>query len=179
VNRALRISVRLAVPVLVLVLLVGRVGAGPFLDGLGSVDLATLGLAVAIGVLTTVCCAWRWRVVSAGLGVPLGLGAAVTAYYRSLFLNVALPGGVVGDVHRGVSQGRDGSDVRRGLRAVMWERGAGQAVQLVMTAVVLTALPSPVRPPGPSARPRAGEPCDGARGDEQSDHDVGHLRAPR
>jgi glycosyltransferase 2 family protein len=69
----------------------------------------------------------------------------VAAYYRSLFLNVTLPGGVVGDVHRGVSHGREVSDVGRGLRAVAWERSAGQVVQVVLTVVVLLALPSPVR----------------------------------
>jgi glycosyltransferase 2 family protein len=68
----------------------------------------------------------------------------VAAYYRSLFLNVTLPGGVVGDVHRGVSHGRDTSDVGRGLRAVAWERSAGQVVQVVLTVAVLLVLPSPV-----------------------------------
>jgi uncharacterized membrane protein YbhN (UPF0104 family) len=96
-------------------------------------------------VLTTVCCAWRWKIVARGLGIDLPLPAAVGAYYRSLFLNVTLPGGVVGDVHRGVSHGRDVSDVGRGLRAVAWERSAGQVVQVILTVVVLLALPSPVR----------------------------------
>ena len=80
-----------------------------------------------------------------GLGIELSLPAAVAAYYRSLFLNVTLPGGIVGDVHRGVSHGRDISDVNRALRAVAWERSAGQVVQIVVTAVVLLALPSPVQ----------------------------------
>jgi uncharacterized membrane protein YbhN (UPF0104 family) len=96
-------------------------------------------------VLTTVCCAWRWKIVARGLGIDLPLPAAVAAYYRSLFLNVTLPGGVVGDVHRGISNGRDENDVGRGLRAVAWERGAGQVVQAVLTVVVLLLLPSPVR----------------------------------
>ena len=96
-------------------------------------------------MLTTVCCAWRWKIVARGLGIDLPLPAAVAAYYRSLFLNVTLPGGVVGDVHRGISHGRDVSDVGRGLRAVAWERSAGQVVQIVLTVAVLLVLPSPVR----------------------------------
>jgi uncharacterized membrane protein YbhN (UPF0104 family) len=83
--------------------------------------------------------------VSRGLGIELSLPTAMAAYYRSQFLNVTLPGGVVGDVHRGVSNGRDVHDVGRGLRAVAWERSAGQVVQAVVTVVVLLALPSPVR----------------------------------
>jgi len=69
----------------------------------------------------------------------------VAAYYRSIFLNLTLPGGVVGDVHRGVRHGRDAGDVGRGLRAVAWERGSGQVVQGLLTLVVLLVLPSPVR----------------------------------
>ena len=124
--------------------LVWRLGASPFLDGIRTVDVRALAAAALLAVLTTVCCAWRWKIVACGLGVDLPLPAAVAAYYRSLFLNVTLPGGVVGDVHRGVSHGRDVSDVGRALRAVAWERFAGQVVQLVLTVVVLLVLPSPV-----------------------------------
>ena len=124
---------------------VWRLGAGPFLDGVRAVDGRALAAAAAIGLLTTLCCAWRWTIVARGLGVRLSLPAAVAAYYRSLFLNLTLPGGVVGDVHRGVSHGRDVDDVGRGLRAVAWERAAGQVVQVVITVAVLLALPSPVR----------------------------------
>src|SRR5204863_2368711 len=114
-------------------------------DGLRTVDGAALAAAAGLAMLTTVCCAWRWRIVARGLGVDLPLGTAVAAYYRSIFLNVTLPGGVVGDVHRGISHGRDTSDVGRGLRAVAWERSAGQVVQMVLTVAVLLVLPSPVR----------------------------------
>jgi uncharacterized membrane protein YbhN (UPF0104 family) len=133
----------------VLAVLVWRVGTGPFLDGLRTVDARALAAAAGLAALTTVCCAWRWRIVARGLGVDLPLGTAVAAYYRSIFLNVTLPGGVVGDVHRGISHGRDTSDVARGLRAVAWERSAGQVVQVVLSVTVLLAVPSPVRPAMP------------------------------
>ncbi len=116
---------------LTLAVLVWRLGTGPFLDGIRTVDGGALAAAAGIAVLTTVCYAWRWKTVARGLGVDLSLPAAVAAYYRSLFLNVTLPGGIVGDVHRGVSHGRDVSDVGRALRAVAWERSAGQVVQVV------------------------------------------------
>lgn len=137
--------VRLGASAAILGVLAWRVGTGPFLDGLRRVDAASLAAATGLAVLTTVCCAWRWRVVARGLGVDLPLGGAVAAYYRSLFLNVTLPGGVVGDVHRGISHGRQTRDVGLGLRAVAWERSAGQAVQVVLTVAVLLVAPSPVR----------------------------------
>ena len=125
--------------------LVWRLGTGPFVDGVSTVDGQALAAAAGIGVVITVCCAWRWKIVARGLGIDLPLTAAVAAYYRSQFLNVTLPGGVVGDVHRGYSHGRDVSDVGRGLRAVAWERSAGQVVQAALTVVVLLVLPSPVQ----------------------------------
>ena len=136
---------RPAAALAVLAVVVWRLGTGPFADGLRAIDARALAAAAAIGVVTTVCCAWRWTIVARGLGVPLSLPAAVAAYYRSLFLNLTLPGGVVGDVHRGVSHGRDANDVGLGLRAVAWERGAGQVVQAVLTVAILLALPSSVR----------------------------------
>jgi glycosyltransferase 2 family protein len=129
-----------------LAVVVWYLGVGPFLDGVRAVDGAALAAGAAIGVVTTACCAWRWTIVARGLGLRLSFPAAVAAYYRSVFLNLTLPGGVAGDVHRGVSHGRDARDVGLALRAVGWERTAGQVVQAVVTVAVLVALPSPVRP---------------------------------
>jgi glycosyltransferase 2 family protein len=134
-----------------LAVVVWRLGTGPFRDGIGAVDGKVLAAAAGIGLLTTLCCAWRWTIVARGLDVRLSIPAAVAAYYRSVFLNLTLPGGVVGDVHRGLSHGREVHDVGRGLRAVAWERSFGQVVQIVLTVVVLLALPSPARAWMPAA----------------------------
>src|SRR6516164_5135726 len=128
---------RLAAGVTVLWVLVRQVGAAPFKDGLRAVTWQAVVAAVTLTALTTVCSAWRWRVVARALGVDIGLPAAVCAYYRSLFVNSVLPGGVLGDVHRAVTHGRRAGDVARGLRAVGWERLWGQVIQAVVTAVVL------------------------------------------
>jgi uncharacterized membrane protein YbhN (UPF0104 family) len=136
---------RLAVGVAVLWFVWRQVGAAPFKDGLRAATWPAVVAAVTLTALTTVCSAWRWRVVARALGVGIGLPGAVCAYYRSLFLNSVLFGGVLGDVHRAVAHGRRAGDVARGVRAVGWERLCGQVIQAVMTAVVLLALPSPVR----------------------------------
>ena len=137
---------RLAVGVTVLWFLGRQVGAAPFEDGLRAVTWPAVVAAVTLTALTTVCSAWRWRLVARALRVNIGLAGAVGAYYRSLFLNSVLPGGVLGDVHRAVTHGRRAGDVVRGLRAVAWERLCGQVIQAVVTVAVLLTLPSPVRP---------------------------------
>jgi uncharacterized membrane protein YbhN (UPF0104 family) len=135
----------LAGSALVLAVVVWRLGAGPFLDGVRAVDAGALAAAAGLAVLTTVCYAFRWKLVAGGLGVEVSLPAAVAAYYRSMFLNATLPGGIVGDLHRGVRHGRDVHDLGRALRSVAWERFAGQLVQVLLTVVVLLALPSPAQ----------------------------------
>jgi GTP cyclohydrolase II len=137
---------RLVVGVAVLWFLVRQLGAAPFEDGLRAVTWQAVVAAVTLTVLTTVCSAWRWRVVARALGADIDLPGATGAYYRSLFLNSVLPGGILGDVHRAVTNGRRAGDVAQGVRAVAWERLYGQVIQAVVTAVVLLTLPSPVRP---------------------------------
>ena len=62
-----------------LAVLLWRLGADPFLDGLRAVNGWTLAAASGLALLTTVCCAWRWRIVARGLGVELPFGTAVAA----------------------------------------------------------------------------------------------------
>jgi uncharacterized membrane protein YbhN (UPF0104 family) len=129
----------------VLALVIWRIGTGPLVAGFESVDGSAIAAAAAIGFVTTVCGAWRWTIVGRGLGLRMSLPAAVAAYYRALFLNLTLPTGIAGDVHRGVSHGRKAQDVGRGVKAVVWERGAGQVVQAVLMISLLLVLPSPIR----------------------------------
>src|SRR5262249_22079060 len=118
-----------AVGAAVFAVVIWRLGSGPFLGGVGALDGGALLAPAAIFLLTPVGFAWRWKTGADGLGVRLSLGGAVTAYYRCLFLTLTLPGGVAGDVHRGIRHGRDARDLGPALRAVVWERGAGQVVQ--------------------------------------------------
>lgn len=142
-RRRLTAWVRLCLGVGVLAFLAVQMGAAPFLDALGSLRWPVLALAVGLMAVATFCSAWRWRLVAKGLGIPVPLPAAVAAYYQSQLLDATLPGGVLGDVHRGVRHGRGAGAVSRGLRAVVWERSLGQAVQLALAVLVLVLLPSP------------------------------------
>lgn len=117
-------------------------GTAGVLDGVRGIDGPTLLAALGLGMLTTVCSAWRWRLVAKGLSVRLPLGRAVADYYRALFLNAALPGGVLGDVHRGVRHGQSAGDVGRGVRTVVLERVAGQVVLAAVGVALLLTQPS-------------------------------------
>ena len=104
--------------------LVWQLGTGPFLDGLR----ATSPWAVAGGARgdRRDDVVLRHALV-AGLGAArwaerLPLRTAYVAYYRSQLINATLPGGVVGDVHRG----RPARLARGGLGARSRPGGAGR-----------------------------------------------------
>ncbi|MDN3271704.1 lysylphosphatidylglycerol synthase transmembrane domain-containing protein [Streptomyces sp. MA15] len=142
--------------VLILAVLFWRLGTGAFVDGVRRIDGPALAAALGIGLLTTAFSAWRWALVARGIGIRLPFGAAVADYYRSLFLNAALPGGVLGDVHRAVRHGQDAGDLGRGIRAVVLERTAGQLALFAAGGVVLLTVPSPVHDQVRQAAPPAG-----------------------
>lgn len=133
---------RLLVGAGILAALVWRLGTGAFVDGVRVVDGPAVLAALAIGLLTTVFSAWRWRLVAHRLGLRLPLTRAVSDYYRALLLNAVLPAGVLGDVDRAVRHGKHSGDVGRGVRAVVLERVGGQVVVLVLGAAVLFTRPA-------------------------------------
>jgi uncharacterized membrane protein YbhN (UPF0104 family) len=142
-------AVRVTVGAAVLALVAWHVGTGPALAAVRALDARSMGAAAVIALLTTACCAWRWTLVARAVGLELRWRTALAACYRSQFFNLTLPGGVLGDLHRGVHHGRAAGHVGRALRAVLLERTAGQVVQLLVTVVALVLLPSPVHPSTP------------------------------
>lgn len=136
---------RLIAGAAILGVIVWRLGTGPIVDGISRVTLSSVGIACAICAATTAAAAYRWTIVADGLGVGIPLRSAMAAYYRSQFLNTALPGGILGDAHRAVRHGQDVGDVNRAARAVAWERSSGQVVQGALALIVLAAFASPFR----------------------------------
>ncbi|MGH2895193.1 MAG: hypothetical protein ACRDPM_18275, partial [Solirubrobacteraceae bacterium] len=80
-SRTLLRWIRLVAPALTLAVLVWRLGTGPFIHGIRTIDGSALGAAAGITALATVCSAWRWKTVASGLGIDLPLPIAVAAYY--------------------------------------------------------------------------------------------------
>lgn len=134
---------RLLAAVGILVGLGLRLGTGAFLDGLRAIDAFSVAAALAIGFATTLLSAGRWVLVARRLGLPLSVKTAVGDYYRAQLVNAVLPAGVLGDVHRAVNHGRESGDVGRGVRAVFFERFAGQFVLIGIGVAVFLTHPAP------------------------------------
>jgi uncharacterized membrane protein YbhN (UPF0104 family) len=134
---------RLLMAVAILVAMGLRLGTGAFVDGLRAIDAFSVAAALAIGFATTLLSAGRWVLVARRLGLSLSLRTAVSDYYRAQLVNAVLPAGVLGDVHRAVNHGRESGDVGRGVRAVFFERFAGQLVLVGIGLAVLLTHPAP------------------------------------
>jgi len=141
-RRAVWRWVRAAAALLTLALLVRLAGVGALLTGVSHIRAGSVAAALAIGFASTVCVAGRWCLVARRLGLRLPLSTAVAGYYQALFLNAVLPGGMLGDAQRAIRHGRTAGDVRRGVRAVVMERIAGQVVLAVVGAAVLAGQPA-------------------------------------
>src|SRR4029079_8688077 len=138
-SRGWWVVARAAGGLLVLAVLASRVGTEPFVAGLKAVGPASLVAAFALTALTTTVSTQRWRLVGRASGVRITLRAGVAAYYQSQFLNSVLPGGVIGDLHRGLTN--------RAMGSVVAERVVGQAVQVALAGlVVLVAWPVTASP---------------------------------
>ena len=94
-SRTRSIQARLLVTVLVFAVLVWRLGAGPFLDGVRTLEGRALAAAAGLAVMTTLCCAWRWKIVAGRVGqgawsfaVTLALAVPLTVVFARAFASV-------------------------------------------------------------------------------------------
>lgn len=136
-----RVARPLAVAAIVAVL-VWWSGPQTVVDALASLTAGPVLAALGLGVLTTVCSAWRWCLVARSLGMRLSLPTAVADCYQALFLNAVLPAGMLGDLHRAVGHGRRTGDIGRGVRVFVFERLIGLVVLVGVAAVVLATEPA-------------------------------------
>ncbi|KGN31657.1 hypothetical protein N802_03060 [Knoellia sinensis KCTC 19936] len=135
----------------ILAALVAQLGGAAVIEALHAIEPGALVLGTALAAVTTVGAAWRWKVVAEHLRVGLPLSSATAACYRSQFLNLTLPGGVVGDVERGLRHGRRVDAMGRAVRAVVWERVSNQVV-LAAFAVAALVVADPFDVTGPAAK---------------------------
>jgi glycosyltransferase 2 family protein len=117
-------------------------GPQAIVDALAALDAGPVLAALGLGVVTTVCSAWRWCLVARSLGMRLALPTAVADCYQALFLNAVLPAGMLGDLHRAVGHGRRTGDVGRGVRAVVLERVVSFVVLVGVAVAMLVMEPA-------------------------------------
>lgn len=105
--------------------------------------------ALALSLPQQLLHAWRWHFTAGRLGATLGYRRALADYYLASFVNQLLPGGVAGDAWRAWRHGRRLATAERpglglALRAVVYERAAGQAAMILAALVGAVMWPQAV-----------------------------------
>jgi uncharacterized membrane protein YbhN (UPF0104 family) len=100
----------------------------------------TLGWTVAALVVLSAqlpVLALRWSWLSRRMDVPIPFRYALREYYASTLLNQVLPGGVVGDLFRGLRHGRRAGRAMRAATTLVMDRASGQIALWVLAALSL------------------------------------------
>ena len=135
----LRNLLRFAVALGLLVLVWRMVDSAQVMERLRDVHLGWIAAALLLLALQTVLSALRWRLTAARLGHDLGLWRALREYFLAQTVNLALPGGVVGDAGRALRASVDAGLERAG-QAVVFDRLAGQAALVFVTVLGVIAV---------------------------------------
>lgn len=112
----------------------------------GRISLGTfaLGILVILAALALASVRWRWLFLAFGAHTPPGWIELCRVYLIGFFYNTYLPGGMVGDVVRGVaSRGAFGAtgSTTGALAVVFFERVMGLTGMLLLTATITTLHP--------------------------------------
>jgi uncharacterized membrane protein YbhN (UPF0104 family) len=105
---------KLAVAVGVLALVLRMVDSTQVMSRLRDAHPGWIVTALLLLTLQTILSALRWRRTAARLGNDIGLWLAVREYFLAQALNLALPGGVVGDVGRALRASAEAGIERAG-----------------------------------------------------------------
>ena len=133
--RALRIALSAVLSLSLLAGVVALIDTGALLQRFAALDPLWAAAALLISIPQYLLSAARWRLTAMRLGANLTFKGAVAEYYLAVLTNQLLPGGVLGDAARAVRHGRRVKAHGAALRAVIYERSAGQfALFLVMLA---------------------------------------------
>lgn len=131
---------------LILVGVALTVDLGVVWDRLAALEARWVLAALGVGVGQTLLSAWRWRYTAGRLGLTLPFGLALREYYRALFLNQVLPGGVLGDADRAWRHSGRAPEARGpAVRAVVLERLSGQIVMAVVASISFAFIALRVR----------------------------------
>jgi hypothetical protein len=139
----------------VLIILVWRLGTGPFLDAVRTINGWSLAAATGIAALTTVSCTWRWSLVARSLDVGMPMGAAVPHTTGRSSPTRPCPAGCSATCTALYATAATSAMKPGPYELLPGQCSAGKVVQIVLAITVLLVLPSPVRSSMPVVRSRS------------------------
>ncbi|WP_333713152.1 lysylphosphatidylglycerol synthase transmembrane domain-containing protein [Yoonia sp.] len=124
------------VPVASILFVLSHVDGAEVWAALRGMQAGLMLAAVVACSLQIVLSALRWRLTASLLGAAMTRRSAVSEYYLSSFINMTLPGGVLGDATRAL-RARTTAGLETAAQAVVIERFAGQ---IALGTVLLLGL---------------------------------------
>lgn len=130
---------RLTLSILLLAILIWSIDGQDLVSRFATLHWPWVWAALALSLPQQLLHAGRWHFTAARLGAGLTYRRALADYYLASFVNQVLPGGIAGDAWRAWRHGRRLTGQQSGglgiaLRAVIYERTAGQVVLLAFVA---------------------------------------------
>jgi uncharacterized membrane protein YbhN (UPF0104 family) len=138
---------RVLVPVVAIGYLLRVIPLHEVMASLGAMSLRAIVVAIGLLVTSTIIATARWRLLFTACGLPRRppYGELLRAYWIGSFYNTYVPGGLGGDVVRGIATRAYAGE--RGLPAalaiVFLERTLGLAGLLILVATSFTVFPLP------------------------------------
>ncbi|MCA9576712.1 MAG: lysylphosphatidylglycerol synthase transmembrane domain-containing protein [Polyangiales bacterium] len=146
-RRRLWLALKVALSVAILALVIGRNDPSALWDALRRVSARAVGVSAALITLTAVIGAARWAAVMRAYGAPHlpSAGRLLRLYFMGFFYNLWLPGGVGGDLVRGVASREAFGDAgaTAGLTVVFVERLCGLIGLFLFVGVSFSLWPLP------------------------------------
>ncbi len=130
-------TLKLALGIALLVVLVSRSDTGTLLGRLGAVDLRWLAAMFVIPHLGMLISAWKWQILLRSQGRVVPIGRLFALYMIGTFFNNFLPSMVGGDVVRAWQLGREQGDNAAIAAATFMERFTGLVALVLMLPLAL------------------------------------------
>jgi uncharacterized membrane protein YbhN (UPF0104 family) len=139
-NKWVGFVLKAGISLAVLALVAARTDIGRIGTLLTSIESRTIIAAFVLALVQTVLTAYRWVLVTEGVGVSVGLWPALQAMLVSLLLNQCLPSFVGADAYRMYWLYRESNRLGPAVRSVLIDRMLGMIALIVMFAAGVALL---------------------------------------
>lgn len=136
-KRGLGLYLRIAISLLLLIYLFGKVGWEAVWREISAADPWLLALYVALGLASIVISAVKWLVLARAQGFETSLWRLFLLYMVGYFFNHILPTSVGGDVVRAYELGRTNGRHNEAVASVFMERFTGFTTLMVFVVIAL------------------------------------------
>lgn len=138
----LKLIIKLALTGLALAVVLNKISIADTLSVLQKTNLWGLLIAVLLYNLSQLISANRLRLFFHSLHIPVSANTNFRLYYRGMFYNLFLPGGIGGDAYKTLDVHRHTTiPIKKIFTALLVDRANGAVALLILVLLIMTATP--------------------------------------